>query len=99
MVINPIGEQVASAQELTTYYGVFFELTATFNDGYDFSEDTHEVRRFMERTYSRSVDTEKGEQAEKISELLKGIGVRDFSRYSAEKLLDVKSELIELLGE
>lgn len=90
--IKPLGELVAMEADTDTYYGRFYELTATFNDCYDFSKDKHETRKFMEGTYTKTEKTEKGKLVDKIKKLT------DLDLSASRKLLENKSELIKLLN-
>ena len=89
--IKPLGEQKDFSTKNDIHYGNFYELTATFNDGYDFSKDTHETRRFMEGYYTRIELTERGDTLKSIKELT-GLGISE-----AEALIENKSKLIKLL--
>ncbi len=83
LIVEPLGECLAMETDATIYYGIFFNLTATFNDRYDFSVDTHERRKFMRSMYSRSVKTAYGLKIDSIKKLLK----KDNYSYSVDDIV------------
>ena len=92
MKLQPLGELEAIKTDTQIHFGKFYELTATFNDGYSFSKDTHETRKFMEGYYTRFELTDLGKQINEIKELT-GLDTID-----CEKIVKHKADLLKVLA-
>ena len=90
--VSYLGEQEATKTDNETWFGNFYTIEATFNDGYDFSVDKKETRKFMTATYTRSVLTKQGTIEAKIKE------ITGLSLTESRVIYKNKSALIDLFN-